>query len=128
MVERMASLNCAVPPPCRVRSIDLGSSTSSNNRLKDGRPGGFGAAVTKGTLGGAKSHTLVLGELAKHSHELDFPEPLVKGNLGGTGTGTPVMWEPDPEVDPTKTKVDGGNDEAHNNVQPTMLLNALIKL
>lgn len=98
-------------------SGDLGGS-ASNNRLMSGPTGGFGAAVSKGTFAGNKGNVLTVAQLAKHTHTV--PASLVTGGDVQTGIGALKLTS-------TPTS-ETGNDEAHNNVQPTLLLNAMIKL
>lgn len=93
----------------------------SNDKLKDGPTGGFGAVVDIGTAAGTKGHQLTVDELAAHSHELpDTPSTDTPSTASVAG----APWFGNTTVSTAET----GGDDAHNNVQPTVLLNALIKL
>lgn len=73
-----------------------------------------------GATGGAQAHTLVTAELASHAHTMSVfnagagggGQPLTSNNTGGTSS-------------PSTNSA--GSDTAHNNVQPTLIANYLIK-
>jgi microcystin-dependent protein len=73
---------------------------------------------TLGAVGGSQTHTLSTAEMPAHTHKIE-PSTTVQSGAGASvrdNAGTP-------NVNTTSTG-DGG---AHNNTQPTMLLNAIIK-
>ena len=83
-------------------------------RLTNQSGGIDGNAV--GNVGGAETHTLVVSELASHTHSYTRP----KGGGGQpTGTGT------DNTGFNTQTGSTGA-DQPHNNVQPTIIVNKII--
>lgn len=75
---------------------------------------------TPGKTGGAKTHTLTIPEMPKHSHNLKLAVSSVKhdGYDDLTNTGTQI----------TKTTETAGGDQAHNNMQPYFVILKLIKL
>lgn len=78
------------------------------------------AGSTLGASGGAQTHTLSAGEMPAHTHTLnnsysDFTSEGIALNLGG-GRG-PSSY----------TTSSAGGGAAHNNVQPTIILNYMIK-
>ena len=70
-----------------------------------------------GNTGGSQTHQLSVGELASHSHEVNLNGNAAEGGggMGGGGGSNTVT-----------TSVAGGN-APHNNVQPTFILNYIIK-
>jgi microcystin-dependent protein len=113
---------------------DMGG--SSANRLT-GLSGGLNGD-TLGATGGAETHTLTTAELAVHNHGITDPGHIhttstqVRGTglinqFGGTGQGiTPIT----PSTDSATTGVtvdNAGSGNAHNNVQPTIILNYIIR-
>lgn len=73
---------------------------------------------TFGAAGGAETHTLTTAELAAHTH------------LIGTSTNSTAGAATNGVVDiggSTKTSSSTGGGGAHNNVQPTIILNKIIK-
>lgn len=110
-----------VVPDLRGRVVagqdDMGG--SSANRLT-GASGGVNGD-TFGAAGGAETHTLVTGEMPAHTHTL--PK---RAGITYTGGGTSES------IDPSLGNADGatnsaGSGSAHNNVQPTIILNKIIK-
>lgn len=72
-----------------------------------------------GRTGGEKSHVLVTNELASHNHDLP-------PNVGGTGQ---PFWQGSGAPSHTEQYFTGnrGGDLAHNNLQPFVTLNYIIK-
>jgi microcystin-dependent protein len=92
---------------------DMGG--TSANRLT-GQSGGVNGDVL-GASGGAETHTLTAGQLptsATYQRETSHG-----GQSGTSGSGLAQT--------PAQTALTGANNEAHNNVQPTFILNYIIK-
>ena len=114
---------------------DMGG--ASANRLTD-QTGGLNGD-TLGDTGGSETHTLTTAQLASHthtfsdtdSHTVSFPRTLIPGaaansvNVDGSGQrhdgGTLT-------VSISGTTSSTGSGSAHNNVQPTIILNYIIKI
>ena len=113
---------------------DMGS--ASANRLTD-QTGGLNGD-TLGATGGSETHTLTTAQLASHTHTfsdtdahtVSFPRAFISGaannsvNVDGSGQrhdgGTLT-------VSISGTTSSTGSGSAHNNVQPTIILNYIIK-
>jgi microcystin-dependent protein len=90
---------------------DMGG--SSANRLTN-QSGGLNGD-TLGATGGAETHTLITAEMPAHTHTQDgFSISGSSGGAVGVTTGT-------------KATGSTGGDGAHNNVQPTIILNYIIR-
>ena len=74
-----------------------------------------------GATGGSETHTLTTSEIPAHTH--DFPIDGNNGSVDGTIVKSSIT-----ELNPhTKTTSSVGGDQPHNNVQPTIILNYIIK-
>lgn len=93
---------------------DMGG--TSADRLTD-QSGGLDGD-TLGDTGGAETHTLTESEMPAHTH--DVPSGKQGASNYGLG-GTSGSFSVSQVTDPT------GGDTAHNNVQPTIVLNYIIK-
>lgn len=92
---------------------DMGG--TSADRLT-GQSGGVDGD-TLGASGGAETHTLTAGQLPTSA---TYQRETSHGGQSGTaGSGL--------AQNPSQTALTGANDEAHNNVQPTLILNYIIK-
>lgn len=102
---------------------DMGG--TSANRLT-GLSGGVDGDVLGGT-GGAESHTLTEAEIPSHSHIDGYSN----GGGGGTYGDTTAASVSDMSMNGSSTSHPNtsstGGDGAHNNVQPTIILNYIIK-
>jgi len=85
---------------------------------------------TLGAIGGAETHILTESQLAQHSHSISGTYRRDEGSSPGgyfprgSARGTSGV-DIDGFLDITADNV--GSDEAHNNVQPTIILNYIIK-
>lgn len=112
-----------VVPDLRGRVVagqdDMGG--SSANRLTN--PGSTTGGIngdTFGAAGGVETHVLTTAQLAAHTHVI----PVF--NAGSGGGGAPLSSSnTTPGGSPTTNST--GSDAAHNNVQPTIILNKIIK-
>lgn len=122
-------------PDCRGRvsagKDDMGGGNS-------GRLSVFGiAARLMGGAFGAATHFLTWGQMPKHNHNLNDPGHFHGGVQNGTqSTGRSTATDQPPAVfsyGNTQSAVTGitmgiaGNDEQHNNTQPTIIFNTIIK-
>jgi microcystin-dependent protein len=73
--------------------------------------------TTIGATTGKETHTLIIAEMPSHTHS-----SLLLGNAGGT-TGLPVTGT----VTTGTTTGPAGGDGAHNNMQPSTVVNFIIK-
>ncbi|TAJ91006.1 hypothetical protein [Reyranella sp.] len=90
-------------------------------RLGSGATGGFGGTVTLGKIGGEKSHQLTVAEMPAHRHS------QVPGANGLGSSGDPAASAGGSLILGAPTDWTGG-DGTHNNVQPTFVIHASIKL
>jgi microcystin-dependent protein len=96
---------------------------------------GTGAGLTTRTLGntaGEESHQLSVGEMPSHTHSTNSTG--TRGLVTTTGNNTAssgldsTAGEPDLYVSPVQLTIDStGSSNAHNNMQPYIVLNYLIK-
>lgn len=93
---------------------DMGG--SSANRLT-GLSGGLDGDVL-GAIGGAETHTLTIAQMPAHDHTLS-PASVVANTRT---TGSLSTWVNSGSTNTTST----GGGGAHNNVQPTIILNKMI--
>jgi microcystin-dependent protein len=94
-------------------------SGSSADRLT-GLSGGV-EGDTLGASGGAETHTLITNEMPAHNHTLSRASGADHaGGVGIQGSGAAETG--------TSNSSSTGGGAAHNNVQPTLILNKIVKL
>lgn len=114
---------------------NMGSTTSQDNLT--GLSGGINGD-TLGATGGSETHTLTTAQLASHSHTLNGGLLTVSSGGNSAATGIrPVSLTSGDEGSGTVTVgntnfdnfsiASNGSGSAHNNVQPTIILNYMIK-
>lgn len=101
-----------------------GSTTFNTPSLKGVVPVGRDSAQTEfnavGETGGAKTHTLDTTEIPAHTH-------TISANNGGTGGSTPSPGSTSSSTNATYQSGSTGGGGAHNNLQPYIALNYIIK-
>lgn len=73
-----------------------------------------------GATGGEQGHQITVAELASHTHDF-VAHPVTGGGTAGAANTS------NSGSGPTVTVTSAGSDTAHNNVQPTVLVNYIIK-
>lgn len=93
--------------------------------LGTGATGGFAGAATLGLSGGEKSHVMATAEVVAHTHAIT-PSVLrgADSGLGGVGGGA-LMASTGTSAGATDST---GSSTAFNEVQPTIVFNAMAKL
>lgn len=106
-------------PDARGRALagrdDMGGTAAG--RLTSGGSGVAGA--TLGAAGGAQTHTLSTAEMPAHTHNTGA---TIGGRNTSTGGGETIVY-----AGSTYTSTSTGGGSAHNNVQPTLVVNYIIK-
>ena len=97
---------------------NMGGTAAS--RLTSGGSGVVG--TTLGASGGGETHTLTTSEMPAHSH-------TQRGSNAGSGTGTNYSSTASAgnQINTSMSTAANGGGGAHNNVQPTIILNKIIK-
>jgi microcystin-dependent protein len=93
---------------------DMGA--TSADRLTN-QTGGLDGDVL-GATGGAETHTLTTAELPAHTHSVPS---------GGSGSSNYALGGSSGSFSASQTTGSTGNGDAHNNIQPTIILNYIIK-
>ena len=81
------------------------------------------AGSTLGAVGGSQSHAIVISEMPSHSHNIN----IGAYGTGGAGYETPLGSGSQSYVYAGQGMSPVGGGGAHNNVQPTLVLNYMIK-
>lgn len=109
-------------PDLRGRTVagkdDMGG--SSANRLTD-QSGGLNGD-TLGDTGGAETHTLTTAQMPSHNHTQRH-----NGTSGGIANQMRSGGGASAQTNSINTTTNKGSGNAHNNVQPTIILNYIIK-
>ncbi|MCK1742218.1 tail fiber protein [Bradyrhizobium sp. 139] len=99
-----------------------------------------GNSTTLGATGGLESHTLTTAQLASHSHANSLSDPghshpvTIPSNSGNTGGGGAFGNIPTSSntssatTSITITNASAGSGNAHNNTQPTIILNKILRV
>lgn len=96
---------------------------NSKGRAIVGRDSGQTEFDVVGETGGAKTHTLITAEMPAHTHPI--PKVASKSN-SSVGYGTGNVWFEDGSPGTGFATTTGGGG-AHNNLQPYLVLNHIIK-
>lgn len=109
-----------------------GSTTFNLPNLNGRTPVGLKASDSDfnaiGKTGGEKTHTLTKNELPAHYHGFQGGAALfTQPDQGVKGLGPGNFWVEGVGAIPT-TSTDGGANQPHNNMQPYMVLNYIIKV
>jgi|13_taG_2_1085334.scaffolds.fasta_scaffold00090_43 microcystin-dependent protein len=113
-------------------TYNTGGETANHFRVPDlkGRAiAGMGGSLLSGTdavadTGGAKEHTLTAAESGLPDHTHDIPVEVTTSDSGSS-----IQRRNSSTYDPnTPTTTGADASSAHNNVQPTMILNYIIKI
>lgn len=107
-----------------------GSTTFNIPDLQGRVPVGYKSSDTSfdtiGETGGEKTHTLSVDEMPSHRHDgLNWYGSITTLNSGGTATKLSAEWSGDSSANGFKTEYAGGG-QAHNNLQPYIVLNYII--
>ena len=81
--------------------------------------------ATLGTAGGAQTHTTSATEMPAHRHAGTYLDGNVSDYLGGSTASYGFAWSPNNTAQHYWTSTGGGT--AHANVQPSIVLNYIIK-
>lgn len=98
-----------------VGSDDMGTTAAS--RVTTAGSGVDGA--TLGASGGAQNHTLTTAQIPAHTHPITGSSATGAGDAPGAGNNDYLRT--------FNTQDNTGGGEAHNNVQPTLIVNYIIK-
>jgi microcystin-dependent protein len=114
---------------------------TSAGRLTPPASGGVSDSTVIGAAGGAKDHTLTIPQIAAHSHANTLSDPghghtvpfVVTSSSGGSGGSNFTMGSGNQTTNIattgiTITNASTGGGGAHNNVQPTIMCNYILRV
>lgn len=78
---------------------------------------------TLGETGGEKTHTLTVNEMPAHNHSINYVYPFT---AGGLGTYLPATNQSSPTGTSGGDIKNMGGSQAHNNLQPYIVMNYII--
>ena len=96
---------------------DMGGSAA--NRLTTGSAAALNGAAL-GAAGGNQQHQLTVGEMPSHGHDVNVGETPASAQTPGGVAIHQYLYS-------GATALPTGGDQPHNNVQPTLILNYIIK-
>lgn len=102
---------------------DMGGSSANRLTNPASTTGGVDGDVLGGT-GGVETHVLTTAQLAAHSHPPGSTGSSFVQAGGGASAAIPITGA---SYNTTATTGTTGSGDAHNNVQPTLILNKIIK-
>ena len=125
-------INTFVVPDYRGRVLvgkdDMGGSTAG--RMSSAGSGIDG--VVLGANGGSQTHTLTTAQLAVHTHVQNSHSHSIQVRLGGSTGSAPLMdgglTDTHPSNGTTATNQNTGSGSAHQNTQPSIISNKIIKV
>lgn len=126
LAKGMSAIGSTLPAGVTILSID--SATQVTLSTGTGVTAGTSQAIrfgvvdgaTLGSAGGSHIHTLETPQLPSHSHTIPY-----SGNTNrSTGAGSETVVE---SLGPTTASSSVGGGQAHPNIQPTLVLNKIIK-
>lgn len=98
----------------------------ARGRVLVGRDGGDEQFDTLGEAGGAKTHTLTVAEMPAHGHQQRYGTPYIAPS-GGDSVGGMTSTGSTGAVPAQQSTVDTGGGQPHNNLQPYLVSNMIIK-
>lgn len=118
--DQAAIANADAARRVKNRTLLAGLSAEEANRLTSGGSGV--ASTTLGTAGGAETVTLSVAEMPAHSHAQNM------GSNFGTSGGSPIGASGSNAGSAGFNTASAGSGNAHNNTQPSYVVNKIIKL
>lgn len=142
--DRLTDGGTKIPLPDLREVVPVGNSTMGATTAR-GIIDNFTGTVLTTLLGvfGAAKHVLTTGQLPKHSHANSLNDPGHNHNVtpagqgsypaqpGGDGSAsraTSTLTTTTNTTGITLTNAQAGNDEAHNNVQPSAVVNWIVRI
>lgn len=108
-----------------------GVSTFNLPNLQGRIPVGFDGGQTEfnslGSKGGEKVHTLTSAEMPVHNHTNGVYDRLLRYNNGTRTAGSSDNTVNEPDITSSGILSEAGGDQAHNNLQPYVVMNYIIK-
>ncbi|HKY46152.1 MAG TPA: tail fiber protein [Pyrinomonadaceae bacterium] len=105
-----------------VAGLDNMGGTAANRLTNTGTGAPSVSGATLGASGGTDRHTITVAQMPSHSHA-----QVASGNSSGGASGNPMQSNTSSGTNIAGTTQAAGTGEAHPIVQPTLVLNYLIK-